>query len=313
MTYGQEVAQHIYESIDGRILVGQKSLIKYFLTCYFSRGHFLIQGPPGTGKTMAAKLFAHLSGKDFKRIQFTSDMLPSDIIGAHIYSPGTQDFKFVKGPIFTDFILADEINRTPPRTQSALLEAMEERQVTAEGHEFKLGEDLFVVATQNPRDFEGTFPLPESQLDRFIMQVIVFPTDIEKEQLVLKNFIDGSLPAKFDDLKPVNVDLNRVTEELKQIKIDDSLIKYISEIVMETRVHPLLQWGGSTRASIALLKTSRAWALLEGRDFVVPDDIKFLCPPVLRHRIRLTPEASISEVTPDEVIDEIIKKVKFPT
>ena len=312
MTYCQDLYNQILTHVDGTFILGNRSLIRHCLTAYLARGHVLIEGPPGTGKTMTAKLLAHVFATSFKRIQMTSDMLPADILGAHIYSPSDQSFAFIRGPIFADIVLADEINRTPPRTQSALLEAMEERQITSEGVEMPLSPDFFVVATQNPRDFEGTFPLPEAQLDRFLFKLNVVHATAEVEADILRHALSGVLPPKTQDIPQLELDRKRVDDELEFIRVDESIIGYVTTIVQQTRQHPMIQWGSSARAGIAFVKCSRILAALEGRDFVIPDDIKDIAVPILGHRIQLTPEAQISDQTESAVIDDIVNQVAFP-
>ena len=314
MSYTKNILDAILSRIDNEHLIGHTNLIKSFMITYFCKGHLLIEGPPGTGKTLSAKLFSSLLGQDFKRIQLTSDMLPSDILGASVFSPKTQDFTFIEGPVFAQFILADELNRTPPRTQSALLEAMEERQVTVEGISRPLDPNFFVIATQNPRDFEGTFPLPEAQLDRFFMQIKIDNLDVDNEQLVLKQFLSNKLPhLDGPKIEPLNIDRNQIDQEIESIQIDPSFLSYIANIVYQTRIHPQLQWGASTRASLALLKAARMLAAIENRNFLIPDDIKSLAVPVLQHRIQLHPEAQISGVTPTSIIQEILQQIPIPS
>lgn len=309
----QKTYNEIIEALDGKYLFGCRDLVKHFIVAYLAGGHVLLEGPPGTGKTLAAKLLAQVLAKKFKRIQFTSDLLPSDIIGAHIFLPNKQEFEFIQGPVFTDFLLADEINRTPPRTQSALLEAMEEKQVTSEGKLFNLSSDFFVVATQNPRDFEGTFPLPEAQLDRFLFKINLEPTSIEMEAAILKQIMAGVLPPDLAQVPQIPLTNPQIFQEINSVTVDDSLMIYIAKILNETRVHPMVQWGSSTRAGIAFAKCARVLAAIDGRNHIIPDDIKELAVPILRHRLRLTSEAQVSQVDEAVVIEEIMSKVPYPS
>ncbi len=272
----------------------------------------LIEGPPGTGKTLTAKLLARILSRSFKRVQFTSDLLPGDILGSHIFDPEKREFKFIPGPIFTDFLLADEINRTPPRTQSALLEAMEEAQVTIDGQEFHLSPEFFALATQNPQDYEGTFPLPEVQLDRFLFKLVLRHAPAETEIKILQSVIDGLLPPRFPDIHPIGFDRNRLDLEVKQVKVDPSLLRFVTTLLEKTRTHPMLISGSSIRGGIALIRASRIRALSLGRYYITPDDLKFLAVPTLRHRVRLSPEAQISQMAEDGIILHLLKETPFP-
>ena len=307
-----QLLRQVRETLENRLLFGHEELVRDFLVAYLARGHVLIEGPPGTGKTLTAKLMARLLSRSFRRIQFTSDMLPSDLIGAHLYNPAAQLFDFVKGPLFADFIIADEINRTPPRTQSALLEAMEERQVTAEGETFALPADFFVIATQNPHDFEGTYPLPESQLDRFLFKLVLRHASQSAEVQILGGVLQGTLPPRIDGLPAIGVSREAIEQELTQVQVDQSIVEYIAQILQNTRTHPLLAYGSGVRGGIALARCSRALAALSNRTFVIPDDIKALVVPTLRHRIRVTPDAQLSDVDEAKVLNEIVAAVPFP-
>ncbi|MDP9314938.1 MAG: MoxR family ATPase [Chloroflexota bacterium] len=311
----QQVAEHIRREA-GKVLVGQEDPFTHVLIALLTGGHVLLEGVPGTAKTLMAKTLATLVQADFKRIQFTPDLMPSDVLGTTVYEMNKGEFTLRKGPVFTQVLLADEINRAPAKTQAALLEAMEERQVTIEGDRLPLDEPFFVVATQNPVEYEGTYPLPEAQLDRFLFKVLVdyAPEAVEIE--VLRRYARG-----FDarHLERANLQASvtpqtiaRCQAEVAEIRVEEGIFKYISDIAQESRRLPDLILGGSTRASISLLRTAKTWAGMQGRDFVVPDDVKFLVKPVYRHRVILRPEAEIEGLTPDSAVDRILARVEVP-
>jgi MoxR-like ATPase len=308
----KDLREKIQSTLGKNFLLGSEEMIDYLLIAWLARGHVLIEGPPGTGKTLSAKAFSKLLAKSFKRIQFTSDMLPAEIVGSHVYQPGNQSFKFIPGPIFADYILADEVNRTPPRTQSALLEAMEERQVTSEGQRFELSPDFFVIATQNPQDFEGTFPLPEAQTDRFLFKLVVGHADQQVDTLIIRKTLDGVLDSNLPGLSSVDYDRRKLDEEIQSVKVDDSLLDYIARLLALSRHHPMLSAGSSVRGGLALARTARIAAAIAGREFVIPDDVKTMAVPTLRHRVRPTPEAQLSNESVEKVLAEILKKAEFP-
>ncbi|MDA8793684.1 MoxR family ATPase [Bacteriovoracaceae bacterium] len=310
--YALEYFSQITEKIDNQLFFGNKHLINYAMMAYALRGHLLIEGPPGTGKTLLAKLLAKVIGQNFSRIQFTADLLPADIIGSSIYLPKDQEFKFIPGPLFSTIILADEINRTPPRTQSALLEAMEERQVTIEGKTYKLSNNFTVIATQNSLDFEGTFPLPEAQLDRFLFRVVIKHANIEDEVKILKNVLNPNYKNKIKELTPVKFNEELFNQQLNSINIDDSLYQYIAKIILNIRKSPMITYAPSVRASLSLIKGAKVIALLNSRDYVIPDDIIKLIPVTLSHRLKLNPEALMNSMTKEAFLDQVIKQVEFP-
>ncbi len=299
-----------------KVIVGQDQVIDLILGALLIRGHVLLEGVPGTAKTLTIKTLAHCIGVTFRRIQMTPDLMPSDIIGTNIYDMQTSTFKIQQGPIFTDFALADEVNRAPAKTQSAMLECMEERQVTIEGNRFKLSSIFTVLATQNPLEYEGTYPLPEAQLDRFIFKILVPYPGAEEENAILERFEEG---FRSDELSRVGLQKVTTSEEIslcqnaiRQVKTKASIIEYIANVVRATRSWKDLLVGGGPRASIGLLLASKAVALMDGRDFVTPDDVKMMVYPVLRHRIILKPEAEIEGITPDESLDAVLTQVKVP-
>jgi MoxR-like ATPase len=311
----QQVTTHIRREA-GKVLVGQEDPFTHMLIALLTGGHVLLEGVPGTAKTLMAKTLAALVQADFKRIQFTPDLMPSDVLGTTVYEMSTSAFSLRKGPIFTQVLLADEINRAPAKTQAALLEAMEERQVTIEGDRLPLAEPFFVVATQNPVEYEGTYPLPEAQLDRFLFKVVVDYAPQEVEIEVLRRY-DRGFDARH--LERANMQaaitpetIARCQAEVQAIKVEDGILKYISDIAQESRRLPDLILGGSTRASISLLRAAKTWAGMQDRDFVVPDDVKFLVKPVYRHRIILRPEAEIEGLAPDSAVDRILARVEVP-
>jgi MoxR-like ATPase len=311
----QDTANHIRAEA-AKVLVGQEEPFTHILIALFSGGHVLLEGVPGTAKTLMAKTIAALTQAEFKRVQFTPDLMPSDVIGTQVFEMGTGEFRLRQGPIFTNVLLGDEINRAPAKTQSALLEAMEERQVTIEGQRLPLPDLFFVLATQNPVEYEGTYPLPEAQLDRFLFKVLIEYAPQEVEIEVLRRYHQG-----FDAHHLESVDLQRtVTPELlaqcqaeiRTVQVDEGILKYITDIAQASRQSLDLLLGGSPRASIGLLRAAKSWAALQGRAFVVPDDVKFLVRPVYRHRIILKPEAEIEGLTADAAMTRILARVEVP-
>lgn len=294
-----------------KVIEGKRKVIEYVLTALLAEGHLLIEDVPGVGKTMLAKSLAKSIDCKFKRIQFTPDLLPSDITGVSVYSQKTQDFNFREGVVFANIILADEINRASPKTQSSLLECMEEKQVTVDGITYKLNIPFLIVATQNPIEYEGTYPLPEAQLDKFIMHITMgYPTHSDELVILEKH---GTHPA-IDDISPVctGEDVNRWIEVTKTIFVNESIKDYLVSIVEQTRKNDKLYLGSSPRGSLGLLKTSKALALIRGRDYVIPHDIKEMVTLVLAHRIILTPEARMHGENAFDILNEILKKIPTP-
>ena len=309
-SYVKELTDSVIKEVK-KIIVGKEDIIKYILTSLFVGGHVLLEGVPGVAKTLIAKTVAKAFNMKYSRIQATPDLLPSDIIGTFVFDPKTGDFKPRKGPIFANIVLFDEINRASPRTQSALLEAMQEDQVTIEGETYRLPQPFIVIATMNPIELEGTFPLPEAQLDRFLMKIYVGLPSREEHIKIMKNI---HTIQEFN-VAPVATgeDILKVRAMLPAVEVNDEVMHYIVEIVEKTHSNPSVKLGGSPRAAISLYLCGKAHALMEGRDYVIPDDIKAIAPHVLRHRIILSPEAELEGVTPDNVIKSILDEVPVPT
>jgi MoxR-like ATPase len=295
-------------------IVGQEPVVDQLLVTLLAEGHALLEGVPGTAKTFMVKTLASLIGVEFTRIQLTPDMLPSDVIGTSVYDLTTKTFTLKRGPIFTSLLLADEINRTPPKTQSALLEAMEERQVTMDGQTQKLPELFMVVATQNPIEFEGTYPLPEAQLDRFMLKIVIGYPQIDAEKVMLQNWQNGRYGRKGPRIEPVTnaEEIAACRRELDAIKVEDSVLSYLLEIVQKSRHTSDLQLGASPRAALNWLSAAKAHAALNEKDFVTPDNVKFVAEPILRHRLILMPEAELDGITLDQVIANLLKQVPVP-
>ncbi len=300
-------------SESSRILVERERETKFIIASMVVSGHVLLEGVPGIAKTLTARVVAKLFNLRYKRIQFTPDLLPADIIGTKIYNPKTSDFEIRTGPIFANIVLADEINRASPRTQSALLEAMQERQVTIEGETMRLEDPFIVIATQNPIEMEGTFPLPEAQIDRFLVKINVeYPSDKGLIQIMKRA---DEIEEELKRLTPVasGQDIIDARAEVRNVFVDDSLLDYIVRIVRGTHGHPAVRLGASPRGAIALHKLSRVWAIMSGRDYVIPDDIKAVAREALQHRIILKPEYAFEGVTPRKVVDEVLAKIPVPT
>jgi MoxR-like ATPase len=304
--------QRIQEAI-GEIVIGNENVLQYLMIAMLSKGHVLLEGMPGIAKTLTAKLLAQCVDTDFKRIQFTPDLMPSDILGTNIYNMKNQEFEFNKGPIFSNLILIDEINRAPAKTQAALFEVMEELQVTVDGHTFSMSPPFMILATQNPVEQEGTYRLPEAQLDRFMFKINMGYPSVENELKMLNNKHNNK-STKEEITTPIlsPEKISAFQEEIKKVSIKDTLLKYIIDIVQKTRLHPAIFLGASPRASVAILESAKVNAAIEGRDFVTPEDIRFVLPPVLNHRIQLTPEKEMEGLTPEDVILEITKSIAVP-
>lgn len=299
-----------------RVIVGQDKIKEDIITAFFSSGHVLLEGVPGTAKTLMVKVLAQAIESQFERIQFTPDLMPSDVVGTHIFDIKTSEFHLKKGPIFTNLLLADEINRTPPKTQSALLEAMEESQVTIEGKKMMLPDLFLVFATQNPIEFEGTYPLPEAQMDRFLFKIIVDYPQKEHETEILKAYHNGFNPRNLDRIPFEKMDyrqfLNTCRAEIQNVIIRDEIFDYIIRINDMTRHNANVSLGSSPRGSVALLLSSKTRAAIRGRKYVIPDDVKESAYPVLRHRLILRPEAEIEGMSPDDIISDILHRVEVP-
>ncbi len=311
---GAGEARAIVEQL-GRVVLGQEAAVRDAVAALIARGHVLLEGVPGTAKTLLVRALSQILSLEFRRIQFTPDLMPSDLTGVNLLAgPGT--FTFRQGPIFGDLVLGDEINRAPAKTQAALLEAMQERRVTVDGVSHPLPESFTVFATQNPIEFEGTYPLPEAELDRFLVKVIVGYPDEPVEQGILHRVLNGfeaDTPASYGvDRVADTAGLARLRNACRRVRVEPTLVAYIAAIVRATRTAPVLTLGASPRASVALLKMSQASALLEGRSFVVPDDVKTLAPAVLRHRVTVAPELELEGVSPDAALRGIIEKIEAP-
>lgn len=305
----EELKQHI-----SSVIVGQERTVDLLLTTILANGHALIEGVPGVAKTLLARLTAKLIDAKFGRIQFTPDLMPSDVLGTSVFNMKTSEFDFHYGPIFADIVLVDEINRAPAKTQSALFEVMEERQISIDGNTYKMGELYTIFATQNPVEQEGTYKLPEAQLDRFLMKITIDYPSLEEEVDILVRHHNNTRLTKLDDIKPVItrdelLELKKMTEK---VFVEHTLLKYIATIIQQTRTSKAVFLGASPRASVAILQSSKAYALQQGRDFVTPEDIKFVAPYVLQHRLLLTAEAEMEGYTAVKVSQRLIDKVEVP-
>ena len=295
-------------------VIGQDNLLELMLVGIFTNGHILLEGVPGIAKTLTAKVLAKSLAVDFSRIQFTPDLMPSDVIGTNIYNLKTSEFEFKNGPIFSNIVLIDEINRAPAKTQAALFEVMEERQITYDGKRYEMEFPFLVLATQNPVEQEGTYNLPEAQLDRFLFKVKLSYPDVSNETQILKRYAQDLGAASLDAVQKIfsSDELKSIQDTIKSVKVEDQILKYIAEITNKTRNHGQIFLGASPRASLSMMKASKALAAINGRDFVIPDDVQKLANPIYNHRIILSPEAEMEGLEPENIIEEIIRTVEVP-
>ena len=313
LTQFAERVNRLREQIS-QIIVGQDEAVSLLLTAILANGHVLIEGVPGVAKTLLARLVAKLIDARFSRVQFTPDLMPSDVLGTNVFNMKTSEFDFHAGPVFADVVLVDEINRAPAKTQAALFEVMEERQVTIDGQTHPMGQFYTILATQNPVEQEGTYKLPEAQTDRFMMKLTMGYPSLDEEVAILERHHQNTKLTSLDEVEPVltKEELIELREMLERVFVDPALLRYIAGIVQQTRESKAVFLGASPRASVAILQASKAYALLQGRDFVAPDDVRFVAPSVLQHRIILTAEAEMEGITPLKVIGRLIEKVEVP-
>ncbi|MFY0604606.1 MAG: MoxR family ATPase [Flavobacteriaceae bacterium] len=313
LTKLKESVEAIKEQLK-KVIVGQEEFVELLLVSLLANGHVLIEGVPGVAKTITAKLLSTTIDTKFNRLQFTPDLMPSDVLGTSVLNMKTSEFEFKKGPIFSNLVLIDEINRAPAKTQAALFEVMEEKQITIDGNEYKMKPPFMVLATQNPIEQEGTYALPEAQLDRFLFKINVGYPNLEEEILIISahNKRKGALPQTFVKAVISESELIEYRNKVFEIIVEEKIVNYIAEIITSTRNHPHLYLGGSPRASIAVLMAAKSFAAINGRDFVIPEDVKKSLFPVLRHRIILTPEKEMEGITADRVIEMIVQSIEVP-
>lgn len=298
----------------GKVIVGQENMIDLLVTALLADGHVLIEGVPGVAKTLTAKLFSKIISVEFSRIQFTPDLMPSDVVGTSVFNMKNSDFEFHPGPIFSNIVLIDEINRAPAKTQAALFEVMEERQVTIDKVTHPMKRPYMVLATQNPIEHEGTYRLPEAQLDRFLFKIVVNYPNLDEEVSIISNQHKREGTLAVEEVAPIisAEDIASMKAFTQKVHVEENLIRYIAQIVQETRSNPMLFLGASPRASVAILNGAKAFALIQGRDFINPEDIKKIALPVLRHRIALSPEKEMEGISPDVIVQQIIDKIEVP-
>ena len=314
MEHLSRLATHVRTEL-AKVIIGQREVLDQLLVVLVCGGHALMEGVPGLAKTLAVKVLARTCGLNAQRVQCTADLMPADVTGTNVFNLSTNAFSLHRGPVFTDLLLVDEINRTSPRTQAALLEAMEERQVTIDGTRYPLSENFTVLATQNPIEFEGTYPLPEAQLDRFLLKIrVAYPT-AQDEAAILTRYEQGFDPRRLNEMPIVPLETSELAAaraEISKVRVEPALHKYIVNLVRRTRDWPSVSLGASPRAAIGVFLVARALAGMEGRDFLIPDDVKGAAPPVLRHRLLLKPEADLEGVTTDQVIGDVLAAVEVP-